>query len=209
MPDSSDSDLRRKILDVTRRLLVQDGYQNVSMRKIARATGTSATSIYLYFQNKDTLFHTLIEEGFERLYRELTAAADGILDPVERLETLGRSYIDFALRNPEYYEIMLYVRADTMQRFPPRKYRRARRTLDCFADTLRAGIEAGVFGVESAEVQACVVWATLHGAVALLCSTRIDAGIEAGAFADAAVRHAVQGCVTCHTTTEEITKPYP
>ncbi|MDX1502000.1 MAG: helix-turn-helix domain-containing protein, partial [Thermoanaerobaculia bacterium] len=58
MPDarSNGSDLRRTILDRTRHLLVEEGYNNLSMRKIARAVGCSATSIYLHFENKDALF---------------------------------------------------------------------------------------------------------------------------------------------------------
>src|SRR5690554_2597090 len=111
MPDprTAGTDLRRAILDHTRHLLVEEGYNNLSMRKIARAVGCSATSIYLHFENKDALFHALIGEGFARLNEALQDVADAHADAVERLETLSRRYIEFGLDHPEYYEIMFML----------------------------------------------------------------------------------------------------
>ena len=68
-------DLRRRILDTARHQLVQDGYQDLSMRKIASAIGYSATSIYLYFDSKDALLHALIHEGMMGLRDQLEEAA--------------------------------------------------------------------------------------------------------------------------------------
>lgn len=52
-------------------MLLEVGFDRMSMRKIATSVGCSATSIYLYFTNKDDLLHALIEEGFDLLYDEL------------------------------------------------------------------------------------------------------------------------------------------
>ncbi|MCB0293643.1 MAG: helix-turn-helix transcriptional regulator, partial [Calditrichaeota bacterium] len=57
----------RRILDVTRALLVQQGLTQLSIRMIARAVGCSVGSIYFHFKNKDELIHALIEEGFDKL----------------------------------------------------------------------------------------------------------------------------------------------
>ena len=51
-----DDDLRRSILVTSRELLVREGYSSLSMRKIARSIGYSATSIYLHFKSKDQLY---------------------------------------------------------------------------------------------------------------------------------------------------------
>lgn len=192
---TGDGDLRRKILDTTRHLLVREGYQNLSMRKIADAIGYSATSIYLYFDGKDALLHALIHEGMMQLHEELEeAAADYAEDPVGRLRALCRCFIDFGLDNPEYYEIMFQLRPERMKRYPPEKYRQARSNLELFGRVLAEGDEQGIFGIEDAKVAASTIWASLHGTVSLLLAERVDVSIERETFIETAIRQAIQGC---------------
>lgn len=186
------TDLRRTILDTARRLLVENSYKSLSMRKIAGAIGYSATSIYLYFKNKDALFQALVEEGMDRLYDELKSAAQQSGDASARVEALCRTYIDFGLSNPEYYELMFMVRTDHMQRFPPEKYRRARRNLQRMEMALREGTEAGQFAVEDASAATNAIWATLHGAISLLLARRVDVRIGQEAFVEAAIAQVMQ-----------------
>ncbi len=188
-----DSDLRREILDAARRLLVTEGYNSLSMRKIARAIGYSATSIYLHFDSKEALFFTLIEEGMEMLYRGLVRAARGSTSPAERLERVCERYVRFGLENPEYYEIMFMVHSEKLGRFPPEKYRQARKGLELIAALLRDGSRRRQFEVEDPFMAAGVIWSSLHGAVALLLARRLDAGLDTNAFADMAVRVTLRG----------------
>ena len=60
--------IRRAILDAARDLFVRDGYQNVSIRKIAERIEYSPAAIYGYFPSKDDIFFALAEEGFRLLY---------------------------------------------------------------------------------------------------------------------------------------------
>ena len=192
-PRPNGSDLRRVILDQTRTLLVDEGYPHLSMRKIARAVGCSATSIYLHFENKDALTHALINEGMAQLYDALEAARDGCADPVTCLPAMARAYVAFGLANPEYYQVMFQLHPDRMARFPAEDYRRARRNLDLFAAALAAGTEAGHYHVENADVGAHVLWTALHGLVSLLLAERVDVKIADEAFIEAAIRHTLNG----------------
>lgn len=186
-------DLRRLILDTTRHLLVQEGYQNLSMRKIARSIDYSATSIYLYFDSKDALLHTLIDEGMTRLYESLSEAQQA--NPVERLEALCERFITFGLDNPEYYEIMFLLHPEHMERYPAEKYRRARRNLDVIAATLSEGVDEGCFRVADPRVSASAVWASLHGAVSLLLAERVDIRIDREAFIRTTIQQTIRGYV--------------
>ena len=186
------TDLRRDILDTARRLLVEHSYKSLSMRKIAGAIGYSATSIYLYFKNKDALFQALVEEGMDQLHDDLERAARQGGDAAARMEALCRAYVDFGRRNPEYYELMFMVRTDHMQRFPPEKYRRARRNFQRMEAALREGVEAGRFAVEDATAATGAIWATLHGAISLLLARRVDVRIGEEAFVEAAIAQVLQ-----------------
>lgn len=194
-PAANNGDLRRLILDTTRHLLVQEGYQNLSMRKIARAIDYSATSIYLYFDSKDALLHALIDEGMTQLYEALTAAAEHAADPIDRLQALCRQFIAFGLDNPEYYEIMFLLHPEHMERYPAEKYRRARRNLDVIAATLADGVDQGCFDADDARVSASAVWASLHGAVSLLLAERVDIRIDRDAFIETTIQQTINGYI--------------
>jgi AcrR family transcriptional regulator len=190
---ASGVDLRRAILDTARHLLVEEGYNNLSMRKIARAVGCSATSIYLHFESKDALIHALIDRGMQQLHEALSAACPGEAATARDLETLCRTYIDFGLANPEYYEVMFMLHPERMERYPAEKYRRARRSLESISAALEDGRRAGAFAVDQVEVAASVLWTALHGAVALLIARRIDVRIDQDAYVDAVISHAIAG----------------
>lgn len=193
----SNGDLRRRILDTTRRLLVKEGYHNLSMRKIAQSINYSATSIYLHFESKDALLHALIDEGMQQLYAAFTSIVGQFPDrPVERLRALCEQFITFGLDNPEYYEIMFQLRPEQMERYPAEKYRRARRNLDTIAEALAEGADEGVFEVADARVSASTIWASLHGTVSLLLAERVDIRIDQNDFIETAIRQTLRSYTT-------------
>ena len=75
----------RGILDAARELFVTDGYQHVSIRKIAERIEYSPAAIYGYFPSKDDIFFALAEEGFRLLFNSASAPADAGADPVDDL----------------------------------------------------------------------------------------------------------------------------
>jgi len=191
---ASGADLRRAILDTTRHLLLEEGYNALSMRRIARSVGCSATSIYLHFESKDALVHALIDEGMDRLFQALEDAAPSDAPPLARVEALCRVYVRFGLENPEYYEVMFLLHPERMARYPAEKYRRARRNLECFAAAIQEGAEAGLIGDDQdVEVATSVLWTALHGAVALLLARRIDVRIDQETYVESVIRYALTG----------------
>ncbi|MGK7369855.1 MAG: TetR/AcrR family transcriptional regulator, partial [Candidatus Halalkalibacterium sp. M3_1C_030] len=106
------SDLRDRLLDSARKILLEEGQRNFSLRKIARETGVSATSIYLHFESKDHLIHVLMEESIERLNNRLEESISASQDPLEKLNTLARVYVEFALEHPKEYRIIYTVSSD-------------------------------------------------------------------------------------------------
>lgn len=187
--------LQRAILKKARHLLVTEGYNSLSIRKIAREAGCSPTSIYLHFENKDALIHALIDEGIERLHEELEATiASSQGSPVRRLTAMSRTYVEFGLASPEYYQIMFQLHPERMARYPAESYRRARRNLERYADVFEEGQKTGVFRDELTPiVSATALWTALHGLVSLFLSERVDVKIADESFIDAAIAQAIRG----------------
>jgi AcrR family transcriptional regulator len=98
-------EVRMKIMDAARDLFVRDGYESVSMRKIAEAIEYSPTAIYQHFTDKAELMQQLCAHDFKSL-AQVSAELVGIADPVERIRKLGHTYIRFAVKHPNHYRFM-------------------------------------------------------------------------------------------------------
>src|SRR5690606_26056874 len=107
-----------KILDTSRHFLFTEGYSSLSMRKIAKKVGASATSIYLYFENKDHLVHTLIEESVEELSVAIEQSAAKHVSTIDKFEAIIHAHVDFAFNNAEKYQVIYMVQSSKMSRYP-------------------------------------------------------------------------------------------
>lgn len=108
-------DLRAKILAAAAALFVEQGYEGLSLRRLAEQIGYTAPTIYLYFANKDALLFALLDEGYNQLGAHLAEAAAAHAEPLARLEAIGRAYIAFGRAHPQHYQLMFMRRADFLQ----------------------------------------------------------------------------------------------
>ena len=99
------SETRDKILDAARELFVTEGYDGVSMRRVAEKIEYSPTAIYVHFADKNELFHELCQQDYSRL-AEVFQSSTMSIDPLERLKQIGRTYIDFGVHYPNHYKFM-------------------------------------------------------------------------------------------------------
>jgi AcrR family transcriptional regulator len=164
------AEIREKILEAARDLFVSEGYEAVSMRKIADRIEYSPTAIYLHFKDKEAVMRELCDVDFLALAHELTEIA-GIADPLERLHATGTAYARFALEHPNHYRLMF------MTPHPPlgeeeRLIRKGNPEEDAYAflkGIIAEGVAAGRFrpGLDDSELLAQVMWAGVHGVVSL------------------------------------------
>ncbi|MEX0845181.1 MAG: TetR/AcrR family transcriptional regulator [Balneolaceae bacterium] len=185
--------LREKILDISRHLMFEEGYKSLSMRKIAKQADVTATSIYLYFENKDHLLHTLIEESVEDLSRFIEEKSLPKADTLERFKAIITGYVEFGINNPEKYEIIYMVRPDAMARYPKEKFRKTRRCYELLVETIEQGVAQGLMEVEKPVVAAYSIWAQLHGIVSVVLGKRLDSRIGEQQFIEESVELVIQG----------------
>jgi AcrR family transcriptional regulator len=160
------SSLRQEILAAARQMFVEVGYEAVSMRKLAERIEYSPTAIYLHFEDKETLFRAVCEETFDRLVRRLDKVrARHVGDPLGGLKAGLREYIDFGLKHPDHYVVTFMQRQRaTVADFGGSAGERA------FSHLRSAVAECGKAGLlrpVDREVAAQVLWASIHGLVAL------------------------------------------
>ncbi|HEV8421344.1 MAG TPA: TetR/AcrR family transcriptional regulator [Actinomycetota bacterium] len=164
-------EVRRKILDAARDLFVSEGYERVTMRRIAGAIEYSPTAIYLHFEDKDDLVLALCREDFGRLLEAMESQAPPD-DPIEWIRQLGRAYAEFAINSPNHYRFMFMT--PMRPEHKPEPTDPGPLSFDVLRTAVAKAIEIGVFRPGDVDTIAQVLWASIHGAVALLITLRPD-----------------------------------
>jgi AcrR family transcriptional regulator len=138
--------IRRSILDAARDLFVRDGYQNVSIRKIAERIEYSPAAIYGYFPSKDDIFFALAEEGFRLLYGDrATDTALDSLPPLERIRAIFLRLYEYSRQHPQYFALMFVDRSVPRISREYERFAFAREIKEHLLAQVRACISAGVF----------------------------------------------------------------
>lgn len=161
--------VRGKILDAARKLFIQQGYDAVTMRKIAKRIEYSPTAIYVHFKDKETLLRELCAEDFQMLATAFQQVAM-IEDPVERLRQTGRAYVDFAVRYPNHYRLMFMTpRPPDFQEDESGKGDVQRDAYAFVVAVVKDAMAKGAFREEckDPDLLAQVLWAGVHGVVTL------------------------------------------
>jgi len=98
--------MRGRILDTALGIIIEEGFNNLSIRKIASRLGVTATTIYNYYTNKDEINLMIRIRGFEKLYELLTQRQAPFDNLEEKTKAMIRAYVEFGLTHPSYYDIM-------------------------------------------------------------------------------------------------------
>jgi len=165
------SETRDKILDAARELFVTEGYEGVSMRRVAEKIEYSPTAIYVHFADKQELFHELCQQDYARLAEVFQSSAMSS-DPIERLRQIGSTYTEFGVRYPNHYKFMF------MTPHPPHEPDDEDREImgnpevDAYAFlkwAVQQAIDAGRLREElqDAELISQTLWASVHGVISL------------------------------------------
>ena len=167
--DREKAEMRKLILDAAMELFIKEGYNGISIRKIAEKIEYSPGSIYTYFPDKDSIFYALHVEGFELLYQK-QVSSQSINDPRERLLAHGKAYIEFAMENQEYYDLMFILREpmDFICKEESLDWTHGTRSFDLLVRNVAECQAVGFFKNHDTVSVAFLFWSIVHGMVSIL-----------------------------------------
>jgi len=157
--------LRQEILAAARQLFAKEGYESVSMRRIAQKIEYSPTTIYLYFRDKEELIDELCEESFSLLSKKLEKAVGGGGDPVENLKRGLRAYVDFGIQHPNHYRTTFLTVHEDLS--PDQMSGAGRAAFESMLKGIGDCIEAGRLRETDVNAIGQVLWCMIHGLTAL------------------------------------------
>lgn len=164
-------EIRRKIIEAARSLFLNQGYAEVSMRKIADQIEYSPTTIYHYFANKEAIVRELLIEGnsmfFQSLQQRTEEAQAAGLNALDVLKTVSDSYVRFGTANPEYYNILFISNLESVSLISLIDSGRFK-GFELLESGLKAAMDDGSIIQGDERLIATSVWSMLHGLTSLL-----------------------------------------
>ena len=171
-------EIKKQILDASMKLFVEEGFENVTIRRIADLIEYSPTTVYLYFKDKDEIFESLHDEGFQKM-QEFNHSLSSIQNPLLRLHKMGENYIQFGMENPEYYNLM-FINGEPMKKIaePGCEWKPGDAAIDRLKATVTECMEKGYLAKGDPTLVSLSVWSFVHGLVSLAIRQRLEKFVE-------------------------------
>ena len=167
-------ELRDKILEKAREILIKEGQESLSIRNIATAVEYSPATIYLYFKDKDEIVYELMEMGFALMVEDLQEAFEA-RDPVDRIRKIGHGYVIFGLKNQEWYQVMFNAPQPIHHLEKCKEeWGRGISLFEFLVETCQEVIDQDRTAVRDARLLALHMWSTVHGLVNLAMTQRLE-----------------------------------
>ena len=127
-----------RLLGAGRELFARRGYDGTSVRALTGRARANLGAITYHFGSKQAFYHQVIESLAEPLAARVGAAAEGAGGPLERIEGIVRSFLDYMAEHPEMPQLI--VRELASQRaLPPPAAKVMRRNLGAIAQVVATG----------------------------------------------------------------------
>lgn len=182
----------RAILDAARDLFVVEGYQNVSIRKIAERIEYSPAAIYSYFPSKDDIFLALAEEGFRLLFS--ACCGEPPANKVEAIRCGFWNVYEFSKAHPEYYALMFIDRSVPRISQDWERFGFVRDMKVNIARQIQDAITEGVFPPNTQPHAVFrILLAAIHGAAIMRLCDRLQQDEDADALARDTLEAALTG----------------
>lgn len=96
------------IIDTAERLFFSKGIENTTMDEVAELAELSKGTLYLYFRNKEDLYHAIVERGLVILLEMFEKVVEKVDTGIDRIHEIGRAYEAFHRQYPDYFTLMLH-----------------------------------------------------------------------------------------------------
>ena len=166
-------DLGEALVVAVRGLIERDGIGDFSIAEACKSIGVSTAAPYKHFTDKQDILRHVAKAGFEDMTDQMVTARDRHPDdPARRISEIGKTYVDFALANPETFKLMFGSTPDVKDDDTVRGAGHA-----CF-DVLISEV-AGYLGSTSESDDSrdlsIMLWTFVHGAASLAIDKDYDA----------------------------------
>ena len=158
-------ELREDIVCTAWQMVLKDGWQALSIRKIAEAIEYSVPVIYDHFENKEAILLEFSKKGFRMLSDKIIEAKEQHQNPSDQIKAMADAYWDFALNNIEHYQLMFGIGMACCE------ISKAMPEQDKFRSLIIEPIEAMIRASKQKDMNSCLKYYTfcsvMHGLISI------------------------------------------
>ncbi|MDP4178202.1 MAG: TetR/AcrR family transcriptional regulator [Bacillota bacterium] len=163
--------LKKKIIDAASEILSKDGFEKLSIRKIADKIEYSPGIIYHYFKDKNELLYCVVEENYDALIKALSKIPVDNEHPEKTIINGMKTYIEFMLKNPESFKAIMMNNIESIEskvNMLEKNISKKRTSMKNLTELIEIGIKKGFFKTDDAELTAQIIWTSTYGLLSRL-----------------------------------------
>ena len=138
---------RREILEAAKRVFAQKGFAATTIDEIAQEAEFSKGAMYGYFEGKEDLFFSLIQEKMDDIEERLREVVESPDDPETKIRDLIETHLTFFEEDRDFFQIIASEQprlgAETESRLRENMKERCVRSLDLIEKVMLVGVSAG------------------------------------------------------------------
>ena len=172
--------LRQSLIDAGINIINESGEANLSLRKAAALCKVSHAAPYAHFKDKNELIESIKKSVTEQFMEELSAAVNNSTDAESALINMGRSYMAFFVRKPEYFKFLFGSQNITTHIRPDKQYENDYPPFVLLKKTYLKYLKEKQLniGKDEQEIELLRLWASAHGFAAIACMSGVETSFE-------------------------------
>ncbi len=163
-------------------LIILEGYDGFSMRKLGARLNIAAKTIYNYFHSQDDLYLHLLIKGFKQLLESFESSIEPYNDPMDQLHATIRAYVDFGIEHANIYNILFTLHVPKYNDYlgtpmEDAAHAELQTALKCqhfFMDRIAACVGDSIKREEDIRFEVVHIWTQMHGYVSGINNTLLD-----------------------------------
>ncbi len=172
--------LRQALIDAGIRIMNESGEKNLSLRKAASYCHVSHAAPYAHFKDKDELIEAMKANVTEKLMEELEKAVAAASGSKQAIINMGRAYVSFFLKNPDYFEFLFGKQNIAAHLRPDKEYAEDYPPFLLLKNSYLRYLKEDKIekSLDEQEVELLKIWASAHGLAAIACMAGVEASFD-------------------------------
>ena len=190
---------RQDIIDAAELVFARKGVEKATMADVAKEARLSRGLIYFYFKDKDALYLAIMLRATQTLYNAFVKAIAGRANGLEKIKAIGKAYVTFHYKTPNYFDAMADFEARTIvaEELSEGEYEcmvEGNRLLELMASIIEEGIGDGSIrpDIENPLGTAVCLWGFTHGIIQVSAKKESLLNIKFGMHMDELIEQAFE-----------------
>ncbi len=168
MDEDKRQEIKQHIVQCGIEIVEKEGFNSLSIRKVAMLSGYTAGNIYQYFENKDELIREIVKFGYMKILKSISIDMESDESIETKIRKIFISYINNALSMPAYYKAvmlsedpkLLEITSVLSNDLDPKK-----KAIILLEVLLKKGIERGEFKDVDCRIYSKLIWTSIFGLI--------------------------------------------